>query len=120
MSSVPIWPGSSSFSTVSASYYNTPSTGSKPTPFGFYDNDPTFKTQADGVADYCAKSLGYPIMDVELQDLNFFAAFEESVTKFSSMVNMYNAKDYILTLQGTSTASNASSRTVTPNLRSVQ
>lgn len=116
MSSVPIWPGSSSFATVSASYYNTPSTGSKPTPFGFYDNDPTFKSQADGVADYCAKSLGYPIMDVELQEYNFYAAFEEATTKFSSMVNMYNAKDYILTLQGTSTASNASSRTVTPNL----
>jgi hypothetical protein len=106
MSSIPIWPGSSSFVTVSASFYNVPSTGSRPTPFGHYDGDPVFKTEADKVADYCARNMGYPIMDVELQDLNFWAAFEEATTKFSTMVNMYNAQDYILTLQGTSTNQN--------------
>jgi hypothetical protein len=116
MSSIPIWPGSSSFVTVSASFYNVPSTGSRPTPFGHYDGDPVFKTEADKVADYCARNMGYPIMDVELQDLNFWAAFEEATTKFSTMVNMYNAQDYILTLQGTSTNQNLSSTTVTPNL----
>lgn len=116
MSSVPIWPGSSSFTTVSASYYNTPSTGSRPTAFGYYDNDAVFKTEADKFADYAARALGYPIMDVELQDLNFWSAFEEGVTKFTSVVNMYNAKDYILQIQGTSTSENLSGRTVTPNL----
>ena len=116
MSSIPIWPGSSSFATVSASYYNTPSTGSRPTAFGYYDGDAVFKVEADKFADYCARSLGYPIMDVELQDLNFWASFEEATTKFSTMVNMYNAKDYILTIQGTSTSENLSGRTVTPNL----
>ena len=47
MANIPIWPGSSSFAQVSASYYNTPSTGSSPTPFGFYDNDTDFKTPQD-------------------------------------------------------------------------
>lgn len=113
---IAIWPGSSSFVTVSASYYSVPSTGSRPTPFGYYDGDAVFKVEADKVADYCARSVGYPIMEVELQDLNFWAAFEESTTKFTTMVNMYNAKDYILTLQGTSKNTNLSGRNVQTNL----
>ena len=113
---IPIWPGSSSFATVSASFYATPSTGSRPTPFGYYDGDSVFKTEADKVADYCARSVGYPIMDVELQDLNFWAALEESTTKFTTMVNMYNAKDYIVTLQGTSKNTNLSGRNIQTNL----
>ena len=113
---IPIWPGSSSFVTVSASFYAVPSVGSRPTPFGYYDGDSVFKVEADKVADYCARSVGYPIMEVELQDLNFWAAFEESTTKFTTMVNMYNAKDYILTLQGTSKNTNLSGRNIQTNL----
>ena len=116
---IPIWPGSSSFATVSASFYNTPSTGSRPTAFGYYDADAVFKVEADKVADWCARAVGYPIMDVELQDLNLWAAFEEATTKFSTMVNMYNAKDYILTLQGTPTGSNLSGQNITPNLGNI-
>jgi hypothetical protein len=112
---IPIWPGSSSFTTLSASYYTGSST-TKPTPFGYYDGDTTFKSEADKVADWCAKRLGYPIMEVELQDVNFFAAFEEAVTEFSTQVNMYNAKDYMLTLVGTPTSNNLSGRVITPNL----
>jgi hypothetical protein len=55
-------------------------------------------------------------MEVELQDLNFWAAFEESTTKFTTMVNMYNAKDYILTLQGTPKDTNLSGRNIQTNL----
>lgn len=116
MANILIWPGSSSFATISASYYNTPSTGSRPTPFGYYDGDPSFKVEADKVADWCARRLGYPILDVELQDLNFFAAFEESVTEFTSQVNMNNAKDYMYTLIGTSTSTELSQRALSGGL----
>tara|TARA_R110000868_G_scaffold107649_6_gene294473 strand:- start:1309 stop:2484 length:1176 start_codon:yes stop_codon:yes gene_type:complete len=112
---IPIWPGSSSFVSASASYY-AGSTTTRPTPFGYYDADATFKTEANKVADWCARKLGYPIMEVELQDINLFAAFEESVTEFSTQVNMSNAKDYMLTLQGTPTSNQLSQRVVTPNL----
>lgn len=112
---IPIWPGSSSFATISASYY-TGSSATRPTPFGYYDGDATFKSEADKVADWCAKRLGYPIMEVELQDLNFFAAFEEAVTEFSTLVNMYNAKDYMLTLIGTPTTNALSQRAISPNM----
>jgi hypothetical protein len=113
---IPIWPGSSSFALLSASFYNTPSTGSSPTAFGYYDSDPVFKSEADKVANWCARRLGYPIMDVELQNLNFYVAFEEAVTEFSTQVNMYNAKDHMLMLQGSSTSNNLTQRVVGQNL----
>jgi len=100
---IPIWPGSSSF---------VPGK----TPFGYYDYDSEFQYNADKVADWCAKRLGYPIMDVELQDLNFYAAFEEAITEFSTQVNMYNAKDYMSTLVGSSNNTNLTGRVVSPNL----
>jgi len=55
-------------------------------------------------------------MEVELQDLNFYAAFEEAITEFSNQINMYNAKDYMLTLVGTSTNVNLTNRVISPNL----
>ncbi len=67
MANIPIWPGSSSFATGS-------------TPFGFYDNDTTFQTDADKFALFSSRRLGYPLVDVELQDLNFYAAFEHATT----------------------------------------
>ena len=69
MAVIPIYPGSSSFFPGD-------------TPFGFYDNQYDFQTDADRVVTYVARRLGYPIMDVELQDLNFYAAFESNVPSF--------------------------------------
>ena len=112
---IPIWPGSSSFASLSASFYTGSST-IRPTSFGYYDGDTTFKVEADKVADWCAKKLGYPIMEVELQDLNFFTSFEEAVTEFSTQVNMYNAKDYMLTLQGTPITNQLTGRVISPNM----
>ena len=103
MANIAIWPGSSSFFPGM-------------TPFGYYDYDYTFQTDVDKVSDWCAKKLGYPIMEVERQDINFYACVEEASTEFSTQVNMYNAKDYMLTLIGTSTDTNLTGKVITPNL----
>ena len=66
MANVVIWDGSASFTTGS-------------TPFGFYDTDTDFQADAEKVAKFCGTRLGFPLMDVELQDGNFFACFEEAV-----------------------------------------
>lgn len=113
---IPIWPGSSSFAAYSASYYNTPSTGSAPTPFGFYDNDAAFKTDADKVANFCARRLGYPITDIELQDINFWAAFEEATTVYGNELYAYQVRDNMLTLEGASTTTSINNTIITPNL----
>ena len=95
-----IWDGSSTFTTGS-------------TPFGFYDTDSDFQTEADNFAKWCAKRLGYPIMDVELNSGSFYAILEESITEYSAQVNQYNIKDNLLSLQGQSTGSNLTHRNVT-------
>ena len=51
------------------------------TPFGIYDNDTDFKNDGPKTAVWCAKRLGYPIVDVEMVDEQFYACFEESVSE---------------------------------------
>jgi len=103
MAQEPIWPGSGS--AVSGN-----------TPFGFYDTDSEFQTEAPKFADWCAKRLGYPLMNVELQDKQFYACLEESVSEYSAQINQFNIKDNLLSLQGQSTSSNLTHKRVTPNL----
>ena len=87
MANIPIWPGSSSFHPGD-------------TPFGFYDFNPDFQRDADRVAKFCALRLGYPIENVELQDINFYAAFEEAVTVYSNELFAYKQREDYLSLEG--------------------
>ena len=103
---IPIYPGSSSFTTGS-------------TPFGFYDNDAQFQTDADKVTTFCARLLGYPIMEVELQDLNFYAAFEEAVTTYGNELYAYQVRDNMLSLEGAPTSSNLNNALITPNMATI-
>jgi len=99
---IAIWPGSSSFFTGDS-------------PFGLYDSDSTFRSDADKVADWCAKRMGYPINDIELQPINFFACFEEAVSEYGAQLNTYNIRDNMLNLYGASTSSNLTGQKVSPN-----
>jgi len=88
----PIWPGSSSFTAGS-------------TPFGFFDADPVFQAQADKFAKAAAQHLGYPIMDVEMQSINFYTAFEAAVIEYSNQVNQVNIVNNLMNTLGVQTAS---------------
>lgn len=102
---IPIWPGSASFATGS-------------TPFGYFDNDAQFAEHAPKVADYCAKKLGYPIQDVELDSTDFFLAFEDAVMEFSAQVNQFNIRENMFLLQGQTinSSSNYTGKNITPTL----
>jgi len=73
------------------------------TPFGFFDDDAQFVTDAPKVADWCARRLGYPTVAIELIDLHFYACFEEAIVEYSHQVNEFNIREYMLDLQGRST-----------------
>jgi hypothetical protein len=103
---IPIYPGSSSF---------VPGM----TPFGFYDYDYQFQIDADKVTTFCARRLGYPIMEVELQDLNFYAAFEEAITTYGNELYAYQVRDNMLSLEGAPTSSNLNNALITPNMGSI-
>ena len=95
MANIPIWPGSSSFAITNS-----------PTPFGFYDDDQDFVSDADKVSQWCAQRLGYPLVDVELQPINFYSCFEEAVNEYGSQVYTYKIRDNIGKLVGSVTSSN--------------
>ena len=98
-----IWPGSGSAASGS-------------TPFGLYDTDSEFQTEAPQVATWCAKRLGYPIMDVELQDNQFYACLEEAISEYGAQVNQFNIRDNLFHLKGQSTSSNFTHKRVKPTL----
>ena len=99
-----IWAGSSSFSSGN-------------TPYGFYDSDTQFSGSGnhsvDKFADWSAKRLGYPIVEVELQDVQFYACYEEAITEYSAQVNQFNIRDNMLALQGQETGSGAAKTNLT-------
>jgi hypothetical protein len=100
MSQARVWTGTSSFTSGSS------------TPFGIYDSDSLFQTDAPKVASWCAKRLGYPIIDVELEGDNFFAVFEEAVSEYSSQVNQFNIRNNLGALEGQATGSNYTGQSV--------
>ena len=89
------------------------------TPFGLYDTDVTYCTASVKTADWCAKRLGYPIVDVEMQDVNFFACFEEAVTEYGAQVNRFNIRENLLAAKGTGTGSELSQKLIHQNLDSL-
>ena len=89
------------------------------TPFGFYDNDPQFQTDANKVTKFCAQRLGYPIMDVELQNINFYTAFEEAVTTYGNELYAFKVRDNMLTFEGLPTASNLNQAIITPSFSTI-
>jgi len=72
------------------------------TPYGFYDSDLIFRSDAQASAIWAAYRLGYPIVDIEMLDVNFYAAFEEAVNEYAAQVNQMNIQNYLLTFQGQS------------------
>tara|TARA_B110000902_G_scaffold209181_1_gene238891 strand:+ start:27 stop:1169 length:1143 start_codon:yes stop_codon:yes gene_type:complete len=101
-------------------YNGSPSWATGLTPFGFYDNDPDFPTDAVKVAKFCAQRLGYPLTDVELQDMSFFTAFEEAVTVYGNELYSYQIRDNQLTLEGLPiSGSNLNTSIITPSFEPI-
>lgn len=103
---ISIYPGSSSFFPGK-------------TPFGWFDNDYDFQVDADSVTRWSALRLGYPLVDIELQDIDFYACFEEAVDEFSSQLNQYRTKENMLNLQGSLLTNNLSGKLINNNFSGI-
>lgn len=103
---ISIYPGSSSFFPGK-------------TPFGWFDNDYDFQVDADSVTKWSALRLGYPLVDIELQDIDFYACFEEAVDEFSSQLNQYRTKENMLNLQGSLLTNNLSGKLINNNFSGI-
>jgi len=103
---IPIWTGTSTFSAGQ-------------TPFGFYDHQIEFQADADKVSDFCARRLGYPLADVELQSGSFYTAFEEAITIYGNELYAYKVRENYLSLQGASSLTEANGQLISPTLANI-
>jgi len=106
MASVQIWDGSATFNAGD-------------TPFGFYDSDSDFQTDAEKVAKFVGTRLGYPLMDVELKEDQMFACFEEAVTTYGNEVFQYKIRENYLNLEGASTGSSMNNQLTDPTINRI-
>ena len=103
MANIQIWDGTATF---------TPGD----TPFGFYDSDQAFQSDAVKVAKFVGTRLGYPLMDVELKQEQMFACFEEAITTYGNEVFTYKIRENYLSLEGVSTGSQVNNQLVDPTI----
>ena len=89
-------------------------------PFGFYSNDLQFQQDAVKVANFCARRLGWPIENVELQDTNFYTAFEQATTVYGNELYAYQVRENMLNLEGLPITTPLLNNTqITPNMGNV-
>ena len=79
-----------------ATFANTTS----PTPFGFFNDESAFQTEADNMITFVKRKLGDDILSVELTQKQIWATLEESTLEFSSILNTYQAKSQIVNFLG--------------------
>ena len=84
-----------------ATFANTTS----PTPFGFFDTDADFQTEADSLVTFVKRKLGDDVLSVELTKKQIWASFEESFCEYGSIINQYQAKSQLANLLGAATGS---------------
>lgn len=91
------------------------------TPFGYYDMDSLFRAEAIRFSKWAARRLGYPSVDIEMGSSSFYACIEEAINEYSSIINQWNIRDNLLTLQSTQygTETNLSQKVIKPNLGKV-
>lgn len=76
-----------------------------PTPFGFFDADTQFQSEADSIVTFVKRKLGDDILSVELTRRQIWACLEESTLEYSSIINQYQAKSQLANLLGGPTGS---------------
>jgi hypothetical protein len=74
-----------------------------PTPFGFFDSDVDFQSEADAMVVFVKRRLGDDVLSVELTKKQIWACFEEAFLEYSALVNQYQAKSQLLSLLGSQT-----------------
>ena len=89
------------------------------TPFGYYDSDPEFQADGPKFVKFASRRLGYPIMEIELQDINFYAALEDAVSAYGKELYEYKIRENYLSMEGSPTGSTLNNALIQPNFSSI-
>ena len=79
-----------------ATFSNT----TNPTPFGFFDEDSDFQTEADAIITFVKRKLGDDVLSVELTKKQIWGNLEESLLEYGSILNQYQAKSQLVQFLG--------------------
>lgn len=85
------------------------------TPFGLFDNQVTFQSDGPRFANFGARKLGYPTIEVEITSGSFYTAFETAIMEYSRQVNEFNIRENLMNLQGAPSSSNFTHNNVAMN-----
>lgn len=75
-----------------------------PTPFGFFDSDAAFQSEADSMVTYVKRKLGDDVLSVELTRKEIWTCFEESVCEYSRLVHETKIVSELTNVLGGSTS----------------
>lgn len=79
-----------------------------PTPFGAFDGDSDFRSDANKMITFVKRKLGDDLLTVELTSKQIWACFEESCFEYSMLINQSQLKSQLINLMGMSTGSDMS------------
>ena len=89
---------------------STFSTTINPTPFGAFDSEADFQTEADKMVVFVKRKLGDDILSVELTKKQIWACFEEASLEYSKQINEMQIKSEMTNLLGMPTGSNMTNK----------
>lgn len=76
-----------------------------PTPFAFFDSDPEFQAEANGMVVFVKRKLGDDVLSVELTSKEIWTCFEEAVCEYSRLVHEMKIQSELVNVLGLPTAS---------------
>lgn len=77
----------------------------RPTPFGFFDSDTQFQSEADGMVTFVKRKMGDDVLSVELTKKEIWACFEEAVCEYSRLVHEMKIQSELINVLGLPTGS---------------
>lgn len=77
----------------------------RPTPFAFFDSDPAFQSEADGIVLFVKRKLGDDILSVELTQRQIWACLEEATLEYARYVQEMKIVSTLANVLGQSTGS---------------
>ena len=76
-----------------------------PTPFGFFDSDSQFQSEADAMVTFVKRKLGDDVLSVELTKKEIWACFEEATCEYSRLIHETKIVSELTNVLGLSTGS---------------
>lgn len=76
-----------------------------PTPFGFFDSDADFQTEADSMVVFVKRKLGDDVLSVELTKKEIWACFEEACCEYSRKIHEMKIQSELANVLGMPTGS---------------